>query len=643
MIGKFLDAARYTNSMGMDMVRIEEGRFQMGSEGIHYDEEPVHEVQIGQAFYMSAFEVTNAQYEQYDPGHASLRGKLGFSHEDDEAVVFVNWHEATAFCRWLSEREGKPYRLPTEAEWEYACRAGTKTAYAMGEEFPVGQYKHQHESWYPDPVHTRPEFEHVPLTVGQFAPNAWGLYDMHGNVEEWVQDWYGPYEAGSQADPVGRADGDFRMTRGGSHSTRSAYLRSAKRLGTLPEDRSWMIGFRVVIGDMPHSMALPAAQKPLCLRDVNQEVPEAGNRVENHDPGQPFFARPKVYVLLEPETKGPFYPHNHVPAIVETANGDLLAVWFSCSDERSREMTLAGSRLRLGESEWEPASLFWDAPGRNMTGGALWTDGEGTIHHFTGLGAAATWGNLALVMRTSTDNGATWTKGRLLDPEHGLERMPIASAFRTQEGTLVLPCDAVTGGTGGTVIWTSADDGESWHMSSGVIAGIHAPVAQLSDGRLIAFGRGDNINEKMPKSISSDMGRTWSYSASEFDPITNGQRGILRKLDEGALCFVSFAKSITWTNDDGSAAAGSGLFVALSFDGGETWPWKRLVSDDRVSEPEVWNGGAWTGDFTMSPTIAEPKGYLTMVQGRNGLIHLISSRLHYSFNMKWIMTTPQKL
>ncbi|HEO72446.1 MAG TPA: formylglycine-generating enzyme family protein, partial [Candidatus Hydrogenedentes bacterium] len=120
----------HTNTLGMPMVRIAPGTFTMGQEqGGDFDERPAHAVTISRPFYISATEVTNAQFEQFAPDHRSLRGTDGISKGDNEAVVFVSWHEAVAFCKWLSEKEGKPYRLPTEAEWEYACRAGTTTPY----------------------------------------------------------------------------------------------------------------------------------------------------------------------------------------------------------------------------------------------------------------------------------------------------------------------------------------------------------------------------------------------------------------------------------------------------------------------------------------------------------------------------------
>ena len=140
----------FTNSMSMKFVRAEPGTFTMGQidaplpeeirdgrgmfPGGDYDEKPLHKVTITKAFYVGVCEVTNLQYELFDEGHRALRGKdEGLSKEDDEAVINVSWFEADAFCRWLSQKEGLPYRLATEAEWEYACRAGTTTNFHTGD------------------------------------------------------------------------------------------------------------------------------------------------------------------------------------------------------------------------------------------------------------------------------------------------------------------------------------------------------------------------------------------------------------------------------------------------------------------------------------------------------------------------------
>src|SRR5262249_38687350 len=158
-----------------------------------WDESPAHKVKITKLFYLGATEVTNAQYEQFDPEHKKLRGKHGVSKADDEPVVMVAWQQAVAFCNWLAKKEGKPYRLPTEAEWEYACRAGTTTPYHTGDKLTPEQANFGQT--------TDGKRRANVVAVGSYKPNAWGLHDMHGNVAEWCHGWYGPYAAGEQTDP----------------------------------------------------------------------------------------------------------------------------------------------------------------------------------------------------------------------------------------------------------------------------------------------------------------------------------------------------------------------------------------------------------------------------------------------------------
>jgi formylglycine-generating enzyme required for sulfatase activity len=631
-----------TNSIGMKFVRIESGSFLMGSEkGGDFDERPVHRVWISRSFDMAATEVSNAQYEQFAPAHRQLRGKLGLSKDDDEAVVFVSWNDATKFCEWLSNKEGKPYRLPTEAEWEYACRAGTTTAYNTGESLPRNYHKNQKLEWKPVTV---------PLHVGQTPANAWGLHDMHGNVEEWCWDWFGPYEPGEQIDPIGRGNGDFKVTRGGSHSTPVAFLRSANRMGTLPEDKHWLIGFRVVQGDLPNTNPLPNIEPEIWARSVNQTRFDWSDKP---DAAKPYFRGPRDYVKIPPNSNGPLYSeHNHQPALTACPNGDLLAIWYTCNDEIGRELAVVASRLRRGSDDWEPASLFWDAPDRNDHGNAIWWDGRDTIFHFNGLSTDGTWDKLALVMRTSTDSGATWSKARLIEPEHALRNQVIAGAFETSKGQIIVACDANSDVGEGTALHISSDGGKSWSdpgagmpqpkfaagQTGAWIAGIHAGVAELKDGRLMALGRGSAINGQMARSISSDGGQTWKYSASGFPPLGSGQRPVLRRLEEGPLFLATFDKAMMITDSAGIPRKGSGLFGALSFDEGETWPVRRLITDDGPARK--LDGGGNTGKFTLSRTSAEPRGYMACTQTPDGVIHLISSKQHYAFNVAWLRSPP---
>jgi formylglycine-generating enzyme len=643
------DEQTFTNSLGMRMVRIAPGSFVMGSTDGDADEQPAHPVTISRSFWMGATEVNNAQYEAFDPAHKKFRGQRGLSREDAEAVIQVSWFEATAFCRWLREKEHKPYRLPTEAEWEFACRAGTTGAFSTGNNLPSEFHQSQSFSWDPQPV---------PLPVGRGRANSWGLQDMHGNVEEWCYDLYGPFQGGRQTDPVGYAQGDFRVTRGGSHNTEVQYLRSANRMGTLPEDKHWLIGFRVVVGELPGTPLLTARPAKLWQSNVSQQ-PFHGSRRSTRasfDEPQPFVRPPAT------NSGEPFYPHNHCPAITWCDNGDLLAIWFSTRSERGREMTILASRLRQGARTWDPASEFFKAPDRNMTGSSLLNDSKGKLYHLNGLEAGDGWANLALVMRTSTNNGVTWSTPRLVNPSHQRRNQVIAGISITSDGVLIQPCDAAWSGAGGTAIHLSRDGGVTWvdpgagtvapkyvfGGRGGTIAGIHAGVVSLGDNRLLAFGRGDEIDGKMPQSLSEDMGTAWAYSAGPWPPISSGQRLVLMRLREGPLLFASFTDSskdlktprgMPFRDDAGNEFTGYGLFAALSFDEGKTWGARRLITAG--SPARQFDGGAWTRNFIMDATHAEPRGYLAATQTPDGVIHLVSSALYYRFDLAWLKQQPK--
>jgi sulfatase modifying factor 1 len=648
--GEFLAAAplptekTFTNSLGMRFRQIESDQFWMGTpNGVEFDERPVRRVKISRAFHLGVNEVTNAQYEAFDKEHCHFRGKHELSKGPDDAVLYVSWHDAVAFCEWLSEKEGLPYRLPTEAEWEYACRAGTTTSYHTGSELSAEYHREQERRAFPLPVD---------LTVGLTPANAWGLHDMHGSVEEWCSDWYGPYPAAPQTDPVGPADGDFRITRGGSHNTKVRHLRSANRMGTLPADKHWLIGFRVALGEPPQTPPTPPSESELWAQDVTQE---RHDWTGGPDPEKPYFHGPEQFVHIAPGSNGPmFSAHNHQPAITACPNGDLLAIWYSTVQEKGRNLIVVAARLRRGETQWEPAAPFWDAPDRNDHGSSiLWDHRDDTLYHFNGLSTSGTWGNLALVMRTSRDSGVTWSKARIIQPVHGYRKQVIAGAFITREGYMIVPCDAVPSGNGGSALHVSRDRGRTWDdpgggrpipkfeagQSGAWIAGIHTGCAQLNDGSLLAFGRGDPIGGKMPMSISADMGKNWTYSASEFPRIGGGQRLVLLRLREGPLFLGTFSRdgSVTVHDASGGARPVQGFFGALSYDEGKSWPLKRLVSDDGPGRTCRRMDGH---EFQMSLSEAEPGGYFAATQTPDGVIHLISSWNHYAFNLKWLETAP---
>lgn len=673
----------FTNSLGMQMVPIKPGEFRMGNEGeidynqvatdavyaryrgkgegqppmaahpLEWDETPSHMVHITRPFCMADTPVTNAQYECFCPEHRQQRGKRGYSTDDNEAVLFVSWHDAVAFTQWLTEKEGKPYRLPTEAEWEYACRADTTTPYHTGRVLPEIYHQHQvmnrQHSLRPDKVSLR---------VGRTPPNAWGLHDMHGLVEEWCLDWYRPYVGEPETDPVGRADGIARVTRGGSHSTGLPFLRSANRAGALPEARSFLIGFRVVMGVHPGMTPLPEPSARRWARDVSQQPYDWAGADVLRD--KPMFLQPRTFTRISEGANGPIYiTHNHCPALTATPNGDLLAIWFTTVKERGREMVTAGARLRRGHAEWDQADVFFHIPDRNLTGSALWWDGEKTIYHFNGVGAGDHWRDLSVAMRKSTDNGATWTRPRLIAPEHGPRHQVIGGIRRTATGAMVLACDATADGEGGTAVHISYDGGLSWHdpgtgqappvfkagMCGGWIAGIHAGVVELRDGRWMALGRGNNIEGRMPVSFSGDGGCTWTYSAGPFPAIGGAQRLVLMRLREGPLLVVSFTAALDQTDTSGEMFEGSGMFAALSFDEGRTWPMKKLITPGaprRLLDAPC--NRRWGERYSLlDRDRAEGRGYLTAIQTPDSMIHLLSSGTHYAFNLAWLKAASQGL
>jgi formylglycine-generating enzyme required for sulfatase activity len=229
-------AFRLRGGEKMHFVRIPAGTFLMGSpaseEGHQNDEEPQREVAITEAFYMGIHEVTQAQYRVVMGANPSYAGG------PRDPVELVSWYDAVRFCERLSQRTGRNVRLPTEAEWEYASRAGTTTRFSSGESASsLDEY-----AWHRrlDGPGTKP--------VGQKKPNAWGLYDMHGNVSEWCADLHHPdYEDLSKEYSEGPVYGPHRIFRGGCAISSAKNCRSTYRVAVIPYFRDIYLGFRVVV------------------------------------------------------------------------------------------------------------------------------------------------------------------------------------------------------------------------------------------------------------------------------------------------------------------------------------------------------------------------------------------------------------
>jgi formylglycine-generating enzyme required for sulfatase activity len=277
--------ATITNSIGMKLARIPAGEFFMGSSaeeietllaryrkrgvGPWYLNSPPsegarHRVKITRPFAIGVYEATLGQFRKFveetryqtdaersgTGAYGKADGKwqqrqeftwatMGYNRTDDEPVVNVSWNDAVAFCQWLSKKEGRLYRLPTEAEWEYACRAGSTGRYFWGDD----DGKLDEHAWHGGNSGGRPR------PAGQRKSNAWGLYDMIGNAYEYCQDWWtaDPYPQNDQTDPTGPASGKERVVRGGSWGTDPLHLRCAFRGGASPAHYNQRDGFRVMM------------------------------------------------------------------------------------------------------------------------------------------------------------------------------------------------------------------------------------------------------------------------------------------------------------------------------------------------------------------------------------------------------------
>jgi sulfatase modifying factor 1 len=299
------------NSLGMRFVRVPAGSFLMGhAENADtwardfpayppdrfaklFDEAPVHRVRITRDFYLGQHEVTVGQFRRflersghvpesvrdgtggygfnpaYDPASSS-RGDAfegrdpryswanpGFPQSDDHPVLNVTWLDAVAMAQWLSRTEGRRYRLPTEAEWEYACRAGTDTRYPNGNDpqrLPeiANSFDASSATYWPQwHAFAQPRSDGYAFTapVGRFAPNAWGLHDMLGNAWEWVSDWHGDdyYAVSPTDDPQGPVNGDVRVRRGGSWHSWALYARCGYRNWNAPSTRYTLVGMRLLL------------------------------------------------------------------------------------------------------------------------------------------------------------------------------------------------------------------------------------------------------------------------------------------------------------------------------------------------------------------------------------------------------------
>ena len=461
------------------------------------------------------------------------------------------------------------------------------------------------------------------------------------------------------------------MIRGGAFACWGRLLRSANRSSMIPGMRTVQTGFRVVagedLGEIEKVVPLPEFAAP---REVKPYIDPS------YDSKVPLFEGPTKYVHIPPHLMGPLYStHNHDSGVACMPNGDVLAMFYSTVLEGGCELAVASARLKAGSKEWAPAEPFFDTADMNDHAPAIFVDGN-TVYHFN---LTATW--KGSIVRTSTDNGYTWSQFRPYCREDPAGQ-PNESNIKTHDGRLIGTLD---GPNESSDVVESTDHGNTWkllttlddveHNTPGktgrTIAGIHTGLVELKNGDLLAFGRVDNTKRlisyqyKLPKSVSQDGGKTWTYSSSEFPAITSGQRMTMKRLNEGPILLCSYTDRLlrekaeeigkvglntvknlksairkeserdgmVMSDGRGGEIKSYGVFAALSWDDGKTWPVKRLVVPGNVPATIEGTDGS---PQRIDATHGEPNGYLAMAQGADGRIHLHSSRNDYTFNLAWL-------
>ena len=590
------------------------------------DEKPVHEVRLTYDFYISETEITAAQFCEFQEDHQDMGMFSPYA-------TGISWDDAVAYCRWLSEKEGRPYRLPTEAEWEYVARAGSEGHFSSGERPP-----------------------------GSGKPNAWGIRNMHTDAAEWVYDWYDVYPAGLQVDPVGPRTGIARVVRGGglnapyhggsekypNDGRLPFYRRSANRASVAPQFRGrHNIGFRIVEAPLPKTTGWEPEPKL-----VEQFVRQTNPHVKmGPDSSRPWF-RQRDVLPIPPENAGAkeivasglppaLHGKNHNPGLAVAPNGDLIAVYFTATIPDYEDLTDVGiiaSRLRFGSEQWDIPSPFFDFADTKDIGPLITLDDQRLVFACGGSGLDG----VPFRWQTSDDSGATWSAVHfpLIFGSRGpYFPQPISNLFRGPDGTMYMPTDGVAGTS---LLWASKDHGHTWSDTGGRTGGRHTLFVALKDGSILGMGgKSSGIDGYMPQSVSRDGGKSWVITKTVFPAVgENQQRPALIRLASGALFFASDWQDSTGKQPPGIAEKGA--FVALSRDEGKTW---RIKSLPGVMPADRWLFRDRPG-YKPSPLKEGTLGYTIAAQGPNGVIHLLTCRnypaQHFEFNEVWLLSESKE-
>ena len=609
------------NPAGIELTQIPAGSFVMGADAepltsavvngygvnssrpIHgdFDEFPAHKVTLTHEFAIATHLITVAEFQHFDPTYKPVAVYPNYA-------AGISYQQALDFCAWLSKKEGRPYRLPTEAEWEYTARAGRQTPFFTGD---------------------------APPAPGQ--ANTWGVVIGEGSPE-WVADWYAPYTEDPQTDPTGPLHGYFRVVRGGGLDFRKSkpgesypalapyFARSANRASMAPTyaSQDGNIGFRVV--QAPQSTPHPSPDPHFFFQTGVLQTPISVNL--GPDPAKPFYHAHELF----PNLNGKSMPdagwriglarglgvNYHNSAIQVLANGDLLAAYYNTPDkEDDPDQTILILRRRAGAEDWdmpEPWPAFADAA---CAAPVLWND-RGRLWLFWGFPRLI--GAPPFAYTTSDDNGVTWAPiqfPHLIGPVGRYISQPINSIVRARDGTIFIPTDSTgkdDGGNGSiSAVWASRDEGKTWYDTGGRTAGRHTTIVLAKNGDILGFGgKNSNIDGRMPLATSSDGGKTWRKSRTFFDPLASGERPSVIRLASGRLFFVA-----DYNPSNQKHIHKDGAYVALSDDDGKSWKQKRLPADILTV------------------------GYVTATQGPDGIIHIATSKntVNYEIelNEAWVL------
>ena len=592
-----------TNGFGVMSRRPEHG---------DYDEVPAHTVRISHAFRISVTEVSPAEFKLFDPSYTPNPSAPAYASG-------ISYQQAVAYCKWLSKKTGKPWRLPTEAEWEYVARAGGAKLYGNSDTPPAVD-----------------------------AANPWGVENLMVGRPQWTLDWYGPYQPGDQTDPVGAASGYTRSVRGGGldwrhTATKTApdlnvpatapyFTRAANRASMAPAYSSHYgnIGFRVVQAPMPTTKPTPAQQFFFETAVLQQPI-APGALSAAPDSAKPWYHTHELFPNLDGHSMpgvgwklglAPGLGVNyHNSSIQQLPNGDFLAAYYNAPiNEDDPDQTILIMRRRAGSETWDMPDVFPQFADAGLAAPVFWNDKAhpGKIWMFFGF--ARLIGAPPFAYIVSNDNGAHWSQVMFPyfpKPIGRYVSQPINSIVRAKDGTIYIPTDS-TGrepdGNGSiSAVWATKDEGKTWYDTGGRTAGRHTTIVIAKNGDLLGYGgKNSEINGHMPMARSTDGGKTWQKSETPFDELLSGERPSIIRLADGRLFFTG-----DFNPTHQKHIHKDGAYAALSDDDGAHWTIKRL------------------------PANILTVGYTTSTQDAGGIIHIVTSKNKPNFeielNETWIL------